>query len=135
MRQARHALAIGAVLVAAAAAGCSSDSKLKVFGVEPTEGDYQGGTTVDIKGNGYASNGALNAKVFFGHGQDMRQGVVLRFDGDHDLYVTAPGGKKGDTVDVVVQFEGKGPVTIPKAFTYIETKGVDVQDLSTDKSK
>lgn len=131
MRQARHALAIGAVLVALAAAGCSSDSKLKVFGVDPNQGDYQGGTTVDIKGNGYSQNGALNAKVFFGD----RQGVVLRFDGDGDMYVTAPGGKKGETVDVKVLFEGKGPVTIPKSFTYIETKQVDVQDLSTDKPK
>ena len=131
MRQARHALAIGAVLVAISAAGCSSDSKLKVFGVEPKEGDYQGGTTVDIKGNGYSQNGTLGAKVYFGG----RQGIVIRFEGDSDLYVTAPGGKKGETVDVTVMFEGKGPITIPKAYSFIETKALDVDDLGTTDKK
>ena len=134
MRHARHAVAavaLGAGLAAVSLAGCSSDSKLKVFGIEPNQGDVQGGTTVDIKGNGYSQNGALGAKVYFGG----RQGVVIRFEGDNDLYVTAPGGKKGETVDVVVAFEGKGPITIPKSFTFVEMKGVDVDDLSTGSGK
>ena len=113
-----------------AAAGCSSDSKLKVFGVDPAQGDYEGGTTVDIKGNGYTQNGTLGAKVYFGG----RQGTVIKFDGDSDFYVTAPGGKKGETVDIVVAFEGKGPITIPKAFTFIETKNADLDDLNTNGS-
>ena len=110
-----------------ATAGCSSDSKLKVFGVEPSSGDYEGGQTVDIKGNGYSQNGTLGAKVYFGD----RQGQVIRFEGDNDLYVTAPGGKKGETVDIVVNFEGKGPIKIPKAYTFVETKNADVNDLNT----
>jgi hypothetical protein len=124
----RQAIVMAGLL--AAVAGCSSDSKLKVFGVEPNSGDYQGGTTVDIKGNGYTQNGTLGAKVYFGD----RQGVVIKFDGDADLYVTAPGGKKGETVDVKVMFEGKGPITVPKAFTFVETKNADVNDLGTTGS-
>ena len=127
----RQAIVIGLMLSFGAAAGCSSDSKLKVYGVEPSQGDYEGGQTVDIKGNGYSQNGTLGAKVYFGG----RQGIVIRFEGDSDLYVTAPGGKKGEVVDVTVMFEGKGPITIPKAYTFIETKALDVDDLGTSDKK
>src|SRR6476646_9057563 len=99
-RTVARTVALGAVLAAAAAAatGCSDDKKLKVFGLEPNQGDYQGGTTVHIKGNGFQAGGVKNAKVYFGD----RQGTVIKFDGDADLYVTAPGGKKGETVDVKI---------------------------------
>jgi hypothetical protein len=137
MRHARHAIATlaFAALGMGAAAGCSSDSKLKVYDYEPKEGDYKGGTQIDIKGNGFNSNGALGVKVYFGKGNDMRQATSPRFDGDGDLYVLAPGGKKGEKVDVVVQFEGKAPFKLPDPFTFVEERGADVNDLQEEQQK
>jgi hypothetical protein len=133
MRQARHAIAAAVLLGMAAAAGCSSDSKLKVYDFEPKEGDYKGGTQVDIKGNGFNSNGALGVKVFFGKGQAMRQGTSPRFDGDGDLYIIAPGGGKGEKVDVIVEFEGKAPFKLPDPFTFVEESSAGVNDLNDDQ--
>ncbi len=129
----KRTIALLVVLVAAAAAGagCGEDKKLKVFGLEPNQGDYQGGTTVHIKGNGFQADGVKNAKVYFGD----RQGTVIKFDGDADLYVTAPGGKKGETVDVKIIFEPGGVIPVPKSYTFVEIKGTDVDDLSTTNAK
>ena len=134
MRHARHAIAAAVLFAMAGAAACSSDPKLKVYDFEPKEGDYKGGTQIDIKGNGYNQNGALGVKVYFGKGNDMRQATSPRFDGDGDLYVLAPGGKKGDKVDVVVEFEGKAPFKLPDQYTFVEEHGADVDDLSTDQA-
>jgi IPT/TIG domain len=131
-RRARSVVALAVLAaVVAAGAGCGEDKKLKVSGLDPVQGDYQGGTTVRISGNRFQEDGVRNAKVYFGD----RQGTVIKFDGDHDLYVTAPGGKKGDTVDVKIIFEPGGEKTLPKAFTFIEIKQADVDDLSTGSTK
>jgi IPT/TIG domain len=118
-----------ALIMAAAAAGCGKDDKLKVFGLSPSQGDFNGGQTVTIKGNGFQVGGVRNVKVYFGN----RQGTVIRFDGDTDLYVTAPGGKVGETVDVHVKFDPGGDIIIPKSYTFIEMKQADIDDLSTGK--
>ena len=67
-------------------------------------------------------------------GTDFR-GTVFKFDGDQDLYVTAPGGKKGETVDVKIIFEPGGQITVPKAYTFVEIKNTDIDDLSTGTVK
>ena len=127
-RRASRAVVMAALAAAAAVAGCGGEKKLTVSGLAPNQGDYMGGTPVDIKGTMFQTENIMrNAHVYFGD----RQGVVVKFDGDTDLWVTAPGGDKGKTVDVTVVFEPGGKITIPKAFTYVEIKQADIDDLST----
>ena len=105
---------------------CSNDKKLKVFGIDPITGDFNGGQTVKVKGNGFQADGnPLAVKVYFG----TRQASIIRFEGDSDLYVTAPGGKKGEVVDVLVIFQPGGESRLTKAFTYVEPISADVEDL------
>src|SRR4051812_3017127 len=121
-------------LVFALATGCgSSDTKLKVTGIEPEKGDAEGGTYVRIKGNRFIADGARNAKVYFG----SRQGTVVRFASDSELIVEAPGGKAGDTVDVLIIFEPGGELKIAKGFTFVEKNGAapSVDDLNIKKAK
>jgi hypothetical protein len=118
----------------AAVCGCgSTDTKLKVTGIEPEKGDVEGGTYVRIKGNRFIADGARNAKVYFG----SRQGTVVRFASDSELIVEAPGGKPNETVDVLIIFEPGGELKIPKGFTFVEktTTAPSVDDLNTSKPK
>src|ERR1700709_280601 len=96
------------VLFFAAACG-SSDTKLRVTGIEPDKGDVEGGTYVRIKGNRFIADGARNAKVYFG----SRQGTVVRSASDSELIVEAPGGKANETVDVLIIFEPGGELKVP----------------------
>ena len=124
-------LSIFALMVALAACG-SSDTKLKVTGIEPEKGDIEGGTFVRIKGNRFIADGARNAKVYFG----SRQGTVVRFASDSELIVEAPGGKPNEQVDVLIIFEPGGELRIPHGFTFVEKTNTpaQVQDLNTDKT-
>jgi hypothetical protein len=124
-------LSMFALVVALAAACGSSDTKLKVTGIEPEKGDIEGGTYVRIKGNRFIADGARNAKVYFG----SRQGTVVRFASDSELIVEAPGGKPNEQVDVLIIFEPGGELKIPHGFTFVEktTTTPSVQDLNTDK--
>src|ERR1700675_2802606 len=96
-------------------AGCKTDLTLKVSGIEPDRGDYEGGTYVRIKGNGFlvdskGNSAPANAKVYFG----ARQGEVVRCASSEELIVQAPGGKLNESVDVLIIFEGRGELKIPK---------------------
>ena len=121
------------LLVGLVVACGSSDTKLKVTGLEPEKGDVEGGTYVKIYGNRFVADGARNAKVYFG----KRQGTVVRFASDSELIVEAPGGGPNETVDVLIIFEPGGELKIPKAFTFVEKndKGPSVNDLDTSKTK
>jgi hypothetical protein len=123
-------LSILALVLALAACG-SSDTKLKVTGIEPEKGDVEGGTYVRVKGNRFIADGARNAKVYFG----SRQGTVVRFASDSELIVEAPGGKPNEQVDVLIIFEPGGELKIPHGFTFVEKTNTpaQVQDLNTDK--
>lgn len=90
--------------------------KLAITGIEPAIGDRDGGTYVRITGRGFLSDGPINAKLYFGN----HQGTVVRFASDSELIAQAPGGKDGDTVDLLVIFEGKGELKLPHAFTFVE---------------
>ena len=127
-----HLTLLALVLSVAAACG-SSDTKLKVTGIEPDKGDIEGGTYVRIKGNRFIADGARNAKVYFG----SRQGTVVRFASDSELIVEAPGGKANETVDVLIIFEPGGELKIPKAFTFVEKNNTapSVNDLDTKKAQ
>ncbi len=123
-------LSILALVMAVAACG-SSDTKLKVTGIEPEKGDVEGGTYVRVKGNRFIADGARNAKVYFG----SRQGTVVRFASDSELIVEAPGGKPNEQVDVLIIFEPGGELKIPHGFTFVEKTNTpaQVQDLNTNK--
>ena len=126
-------LSLLALALALAAACGSSDTKLKVTGIEPDRGDVEGGTYVRIKGNRFIADGARNAKVYFG----SRQGTVVRFASDSELIVEAPGGKPNEAVDVLIIFEPGGELKIPKGFTFVEknSTGPSINDLDTSKPK
>jgi len=117
-------LALGATLV-----GCSEDKTLKITGIDPKQGDFNGGQLVRISGNRFVKDGVRSAKVYFG----SRQGTVVRFAGDSELIVQAPGGELNQTVDVMIIFEPGGEKTLSKAFTFVEPKGVGVEDLDIKK--
>jgi hypothetical protein len=124
----RIALVVTFLLVA-----CSSgDDKLKVTGFDKTELDATGGTYIAVSGNGFTKT-AHGAKVWFG-GQP---GQVIRFASDSEMIVQAPGGKVGDTVDVLFKFEPGGEVKMTKAFKFVDKTpvNVNVKDLDTSKSK
>lgn len=110
----------------------SSDTKLKVTGIEPDKGDAHGGTLVAIKGSRFVADGVRNAKVYFG----SRPGTILRFANDSELRVQAPGGKVNETVDVLIVFEPGGELKLPNAFTFVE-KGerLKVEDLDISRDK
>jgi len=129
----RAALPLLAIVIAFAACG-SSDTKLKVTGLDPDKGDVDGGTYVRIKGNRFIADGARNAKVYFG----SRQGTVVRFASDSELIVEAPGGKPDENVDVLIIFEPGGELKIPHGFTFVEkgaAQPMKVDDLDTKKAK
>ena len=121
------------LLVFVLAACGSEDTKLKVTGIEPEQGDVNGGTYVRIKGNRFIADGARNAKVYFG----SRQGTVIRFASDSELIVEAPGGRPNEKVDVLIIFEPGGELKIANGFTFVEKNdtGPSVQDLDTSKLK
>ncbi len=126
-----------ACLLVASLVACSTDPKLKVTNIDPDKGDADGGAYVRIHGNRFLTddNGnpaPANAKIYFG----SRQGTIVRFASDDEIIAQAPGGKIGDTVDVLITFEGRGEIKIPKAFTFIEKKntGATVDDLAPKKN-
>jgi hypothetical protein len=112
-------------------AGCKEDKKLKVTGIEPSTGDFQGGTKITIKGNRFTKDGSRAASVYFGG----KKADVLGFGGDSQLIVKTPGGNPGEKVDVLIIFEPGGEITLKQAYTYVEEKAVDVKDLDTSKTK
>jgi hypothetical protein len=127
-------VALGLVGAPVFLGACKDDPTLKVTGIDPDKGDAEGGTYVRIKGNRFIADGAMNAKVYFGG----HQGTVIRFASDSELIVEAPGGKVGDTVDVLIMFEGgkvgQAEKKIPHAFTFVEKKApASVDQLDTKK--
>jgi hypothetical protein len=95
-----------------------ADNQLKVTGLEPARGGAAGGTYVRIKGNRFTVDGPRSVKVYFGESP----GAVDRFISDNELVVTAPGGKPGEVVDVVVIFDPGGQMTLPRAFTFVDKR-------------
>jgi len=93
----------------------SAPPPLAVTAIEPARGDADGGTYVRISGRGFAGDGGRAAKIYFG----SRQGTVVRIASDGELVVEAPGGKPGETVDVLVIFEPGGELRLPGSFTFV----------------
>ena len=106
--------------------------------IEPAKGASDGTSYVHIYGNRFltdanGNDAPTNAKIYFGG----VQGRIQRFPNDSEMVVLAPPGKAGDTVDLLIIFEGRGEITIPKAFTYYdkpkEDQGMSVDTLTKPK--
>jgi hypothetical protein len=128
----RHVFSLLVLVVLGLAACGSEDTKLKVTGIEPEQGDVNGGQFVQVSGNGFITP-ARSAKIYFGN----RQGTVSRFASNNLMIVEAPGGKAGEKVDVLIIFEPGGEIRIPHAFEYVEkdTTVPSVNDLNINKTK
>ena len=126
MANRRSALLAGTALaLGVGLAGCGSgDGKLKVNSLEPRSGDAMGGEILQINGSGFMKT-TRTVKVYFGD----QPGNFIRFKSDTEMVIEAPGGKPGTTVDVLVVFQPGGEITIPKAYTFVEKKGMDAEDL------
>ena len=111
-------------------AGCKSDGPLSVTGIEPSQGESLGGTYVRILGNRFTRDGARSAKIYFG----STQAGPPRFASDTEMVVAAPGGKLGETVDVLIIFEPGGELKISKGFTYVEHKAPTIDDVGTKRT-
>jgi len=111
--------------------GCKEDTQLKVTGLHPTRGDYQGGQLVTVSGNRFLADGVRSIKVYFGGAQ----GKVQRIVSDDTFTVEAPGGKVNQTVDVKFFFEPGGVLTVQNAFTFIEVGDLKVEDLKMGGKK
>jgi hypothetical protein len=107
-------------------ASCESNAPLSVTGIEPNQGEANGGSYVRILGNRFTKDGARSAKIYFG----SRQAGLPRFASDTEMVVEAPGGKRGETVDVLIIFEPGGELKIAKGFTYVEHKAPTIDDVS-----
>ncbi len=123
----RRTLLLMAVLMLVGA--CKNDSPLSVTGIEPREGASAGGTYVRILGSRFTKDGARSAKIYFG----SRQAGMPRFASDNEMVVEAPGGKLGDTVDVLIIFEPGGELKVAKGFTYVEHKAPTIEDVGTKR--
>jgi IPT/TIG domain len=110
---------------------CKEDERLRITGIDPGQGDYLGGTYVRILGNRFTKDGARSAKIYFG----SRQAALPSFSSDTEMIVEAPGGKIGETVDVLIIFEPGGELKISKAFTYVERKAPTIDDVGTRRSR
>jgi len=117
-------------LIFLAVACDSNDGKLKVTGLEPRSGDHLGNQYVIVHGQNFQKINR-SAKIYFGD----QSGQVIKFQGDDEMVVVAPGGKPGETVDVLIKFDPGGEIMIPKAYTFIEKKEVGVDDLGDKKQK
>jgi len=123
------------VLVVLLLGACKEDKKLKVTGIDPSTGDFQGGTVVTFKGNRFTKDGSRRVTVFFGNDGDWEKADFIRFRGDDEFMVRAPGGEAGKTVDVLITFEPGGEIRLRQKFKYVERDMPDVGDLDTDQKK
>jgi hypothetical protein len=108
----------------------SKDTTLTVTGLDKNEGDSAGGTYVRIYGNGFITP-VRSAKVYFGSARS----AAPRFASDTEMVVEAPGGKPGESVDVLIIFEPGGEKKLTHAFTFKDKNdtGMSVDDLNTNK--
>ena len=118
----------------------NDDKKLKVTSIDPDTGDYAAISYAHIYGSHFLTdnNGdkaPANAKIYFGN----LQGRITRFVDDGEMVAEVPGAPSGkpETVDVLIIFEGRGEIKIPKGFKFVEKKqgGPSVNDLNTSKPK
>jgi len=122
-------LAAGAalLLLSIGMTGCSKDEGLKIKGISPKEGPYEGGDPVTIYGSGFQEGGAKSVDVYFG----TRKARVRGFEGSTKLLVETPGGKVGESVDVTIIFGDARRLKYENAYKYIDaTAGFGVHEMT-----
>ena len=116
----------------ALASGCEKEKGLRITGFSPKAGPYTGGDAVVFEGGGFQADGAKGVEIWFGG----KRGKNVRFRGDEQMVVDAPGGSVGEVVDITVRFDGARTKKFPKAYTYIDpAAGFDVGTLTDDGDK
>ncbi|MGE0868098.1 MAG: IPT/TIG domain-containing protein [Kofleriaceae bacterium] len=125
-------LAVPLLLLLALVSCSDEDTTLRVTGLSRNTGDTDGGEYLVIRGNGFTS-AVRNVKIYFG----TKRGTFIRFVNDDELVVQTPGGKPGEKVDLLLDFEPGGKLTIPDAFTFVEKnyQPPTVDQLDTSKPK
>ena len=112
------------------ASGCGDESGLKVTGVSPKEGPYQGGDPVTITGNGFEKT--RPSTIYF----NDRPGRIISVE-DQAIRVEPPGGNVNEKVTIKIAFDDARRKELKDIYTYIEPgKGFDVEGLTSgDKDK
>ena len=105
-------------------AGCEEKKELTVTGISPDQGDYRGGTQVIIEGTGFAK--AKNIDIYFDKNNKAKNPII---HSNTKIAIEAPGGKKGEAVDVEVIFGDSRTVRLPAAYTYFDPTPPTVGDL------
>ncbi len=108
----RRLLVTLAPLVAAAALGCSHETKITE--IEPNQGTFNGGEEVEIKGQGFPRSGVM---VRFGT-KEALQVVIIS---DNVIKVASPAGDKGTTTDINVIFDDGRAFQLKNAFRYVDS--------------
>lgn len=115
-RGARFSLLDPTTEVATAASECTrklSRLGVRAYAAWPTGGDRAGGTLVTIRGTNFMTS-PRTAKVWFG----TKEATGVRIATDTELVVESPPQDALGVVDVRVQFEPGGTVSVPYGFTY-----------------
>lgn len=129
----RHTVVRVSLVVATLAvlAGCEEKKGLAITGFEPKAGPYTGNDPVVFTGHGFTNEGIQGAEVWFGD----KQGRNVRFRGDTEMLVDAPGGEIGEVVDIVIRFDSAKTKKFANAYTYVDPQaGFGVEEL-TDTQK
>lgn len=130
-KTARFALLLAALSMLALASGCEKEKGLRITGFSPKEGPYTGGDAVVFKGGGFTADGQRGVEIWFGD----KRGKNVRFRGDDQMIVDAPGGAVGEVVDIVIRFDGARTKKLTKAYTYIDPAAGFNVDTLTNKNK
>lgn len=126
---ARLALILAALSMLALASGCEKEKGLRITGFSPKQGPYTGGDAVVFSGSGFQADGVKGVEIWFGG----KRGKNVRFRGDDEMVVDAPGGAVGEVVDITIRFDGARTKKLTKAYTYIDpAAGFGVGDLTGD---
>ncbi len=102
--------------LAMAAGECTrklSLQRVQLYAAWPAGGELTGGTLVSIRGSNLMAT-PRTAKVWFG----TKEATVVRIASDRELVVEAPPQEAEGFVDLRVQFDPGGTVTVPYGFTY-----------------
>ena len=102
--------------LAMAASECTrklSQLRVRAYSAWPTSAEITGGTIVTIRGYNFMTT-TRTAKVFFG----TKEGTNVRIASDNEILVEAPPQDVEGYVDLRVQFDPGGLVTVPYGFTY-----------------
>ena len=87
--------------------------RVQLYAAWPTGGEQTGGTLVTIRGSNLMTT-PRTAKVWFG----TKEATGVRFATDRELVVEAPPQEAEGFVELRVQFDPGGTVTVPYGFTY-----------------